>query len=177
MSGYRANNFLDTEAIEGVSSVAVLPFHNLSKQVNAGVIVTNMLMAELIQHDQFQVVKYGDLRNFFLQRRMIVISSVDIKVLRALRQEFRVDAVIMGTVLQYEDGGGSTNNKKNVPPSIAINSKILDTRTGRILAKGEFMEKGSATGYLLSDRDRQLAFALARDFAQKLISKIGTHGA
>jgi len=177
MRPYRANNFLDTEAIEGVSSVAVLPFHNLSEQVNAGVIVTNMLMAELVQHGKFRVVKYGDLRNFFLQRRMTSISSIDIKILRALRQEFKVDAVIMGTVLQYEDGGGSSNNKKPVPPSIAINSKVLDTRTGRILAKGEFMEKGSATGYLLSDRDRQLAFALARDFAQKLISKIGTHGA
>ena len=177
MRPYRANNFLDTEAIEGVSSVAVLPFHNLSKQVNAGVIVTNMLMAELVQHGKFRVVKYGDLRNFFLQRRMTSISSIDIKILRALRQEFKVDAVIMGTVLQYEDGGGSTNNKKPVPSLIAVNSKVLDTRTGRILAKGEFMEKGAATGYLLSNRDRQLAFALARDFAQKLISKIGTHGA
>ena len=177
MRPYRANNFLDAEAIEGVTSVAVLPFHNLSKQVNAGVIVTNMLMAELVRHGKFRVTKYGDLRKFFLQRGLTVISSIDIKILRALRQEFKVDAVLMGTVLQYEDGTESTNNKKPVPPSIAINSIILDTRTGRILAKGEFIEKGSATGYLLSDKDKQLAFALARDFAKKLISKIGTHGA
>ena len=177
MRPYRANDFLDTEAIEGVSSIAVIPFNNLSKQVNAGVIVTNMLMAELVQHGEFRVIKYGDLRKFFLKKGLTVISSIDIKTLRALRQEFKVDAVLMGTVLQYEDGGGSKNNKKPVPPSIAINSIILDTRTGKILAKGEFIEKGSVPGYLLSDKDKQLAFALARDFAKKLISKIGTHGA
>ena len=177
---HQTHYYLDSEAIEGVRSVAVLPFHNLSKEVNAGVIVTNMLIAELVQHGRFHVVKYGDLRGFFLRRRMTSIARIDIQTLRALRQEFKVDVAIIGTILQYkesEESGGRVRKKIAVPPSIAISSTILDTRTGRILGQGKFMEKGSAIGYLLSNKKRQVAFALAQDFAQRLISKIGTNGA
>jgi len=87
MQSYKTYCFFDTEAIEGIRSVAVLPFHNLSKQVNAGVIITNMVMAELVQYGKFRIVKFGDLREFLFQRRMTSVSTVDIETLRTLRKE------------------------------------------------------------------------------------------
>jgi hypothetical protein len=177
---FKNNNFLNRDALVNMNSVAVLPFYNLSESLNAGVIISNMIIAELVRGGKFRVVKYGDVRNFFLQRRLVSVPTIDVETLRALRQEFKVDIVIIGTVLQYEDLKGITKrNRENRMhiPSIAISSTILDTRSGRILGKGEFMERGSARGYLLTNKQRQDTFALAQKLAQKLIATIDINGA
>ena len=167
----------------GVKSVAVLPFHNLTKKVNAGVIITNMLMTELVRQEKFRVIKYGDLRRFFLSRRITSVSSIDIETLRELRRKFKVEVVIIGSVIRYEDveGGdgarGTSGGKESDFPYIYISSTILDTRSGRILGQGEFIEKGSSTGHLLSDKDRQSAFALAQRLAWRMASTMGADGA
>ncbi|MGA1839421.1 MAG: hypothetical protein ACMUIU_02245 [bacterium] len=177
---FRKNNFLNREALVNMNSVAVLPFHNISESLNAGVIISNMIIAELVREDKFSVVKYGDVRNFFLQRRLTSVSTIDVETLRALRQEFKVDIVIIGTVLHYEDDEGiKDRNRENRTriPYVAITSTILDTRSGRIVGKGEFVERGSAKGYLLTNKQRQDTFSLAQKLAQRLVAVINTDGA
>lgn len=174
---YKSYYHMDSQSLKGVRSLAVLPFHNLSQKTNAGIIMTNVLMAELIKLEKFRLIKYGDVRKFFLIRRKISVSTIDIETLRAFRKQFKVEAVIMGTVLQYgdENGFGTQRRKdeKSTLPQITVHSTILDTRSGRILGQGEFMEKGSAQGYLLGGKDRQAAFSLAQKVAQRLVSAIG----
>ncbi|MBN2373177.1 hypothetical protein JXL19_05270 [bacterium] len=176
---HKTYSFLDSKAIAGAGSVAVLPFNNLTMNANAGVIITNMLMTELVRQGRFRVIKYGDLRRFFLDRRKTSVSSIDIETLRELRQKFRAEIAVIGAVLRYEDvenvgalnktGGG----KEPVFPCIYVSITILDTRSGRILGQGEFMEKGSLAGHLLSDKERQSAFALAQKMAVKMASAMG----
>ncbi|MGA1795628.1 MAG: hypothetical protein ACMUIL_07195 [bacterium] len=169
--------YVDSKYRTEIRSVAVLPLRNLSSEVNAGLIITNLLMAEVVGLGRFRVVKYGDLREFLLQRHMTSVSTVDIGVLHELRKEFRIDAVITGTVFEYGDGpeaSGNGRDKETPPPVIFVSCSILDTRTGRILARGEFHEKGAARGYLLSDRERQGAFSLAQGLAHNLIRVLFT---
>lgn len=171
----RNNNFLDREALLNMNSVAVLPFHNISQSLNAGVIMSNVIISELARENKFSVVKYGDVRNFFLQRRKTSVSTIDVETLRALRQEFKVDIVIIGTVLQFEeDEDIKDRNKENRLhiPYVAISSTILDARSGRIVGKGEFIEKGSAKGYVLTNMQRQDIFSLAKKLAQRLVAAI-----
>ena len=174
---YKSNYHMDSQSLKGVKSLAVFPFHNLSQKTNAGIIMTNVLMAELIKLEKFRLIKYGDVRKFFLIRRKISVSTIDIETLRAFRKQFKVEAVIIGTVLQYgtESGSGAHRRKdeKSTLPKITVHSTILDTRSGRILGQGQFMEKGAAQGYLLGVKDRQAAFSLAQKVAQRLVSAIG----
>lgn len=169
--------YVDSKYHTDIRSVAVLPLHNLSNEVNAGVIMTNLLMAELVHLGRFRVVKYGDLREFLLQRHMTSVSTVDSDVLHILRKEFRIDAVITGTVFEYGEGLEASGNGRGEGtnlPAIFVSCSILDTRTGRILARGDFYEKGGARGYLLSKRERQGAFSLAQGLAHNLIRVLFT---
>ncbi|MBN1227838.1 MAG: hypothetical protein JXA79_12660 [Deltaproteobacteria bacterium] len=174
---YKSNYHMDSQSLKGVKSLAVLPFHNLSQRTNAGIIMTNVLMAELIKLEKFRLIKYGDVRKFFLIRRKISVSTIDLETLKALRKEFKVEAVIIGTVLQYgaesDAGTNPRKDEKSTLPKITVHSTILDTRSGRILGQGQFMEKGTAQGYLLGLKDRQTAFSLAQKVAQRLASAIG----
>ena len=174
---YQSHYHMDNQSLNRINSLAVLPFHNLSQRTDAGIIMTNVLMAELINLEKFRVIKYGDVRKFFLIRRRISVSSIDIETLREFRKQFKVEAVIIGTVLQYgaEKGHGSQRRQDELStePQIKVHSTILDTRSGRILGQGEFMEKGVAKGYLLSAKDRQTAFSLAQKVAQRIVSSIG----
>jgi hypothetical protein len=96
-----------------------------------------------------------------------------------LRQEFRVDIVIIGTIHRYEnsdESGYRNRDKKTLVPYVAVSSSVLDTRSGRILGKCEFLERGSATGYLLTNKHRQDTFALAQKLAQNFIATIDANG-
>jgi hypothetical protein len=174
---YKSNYHMDSQSLKGVRSLAVLPFHNLSQKTNAGIIMTNVLMAELIKLEKFRLIKYGDVREFFLIRRKISVSTIDIETLRAFRKQFKVEAVIIGTVLHYgaekDYGPQQRKDEKSIVPQITVHSTILDTRSGRILGQGEFMEKGAAQGYLLGAKDRQTAFSLAQKVARRIVSAIG----
>ena len=175
----KANNFFNREGFKDVRSIAVLPFHNITENENAGVIVTNMIMAELVKSGRFRVIKYGDVRNFFMQRRMISVPTIDLETLRVLRQEFKVEVVILGTILRYESSyetGYGNKSKKENTPLLYVSCTILDTRSGRILGKNEFMEKGAARGYLLTNKRRQDPFALTQKLAKKLIATLNIDG-
>lgn len=177
---FKKNNYLNREDLKNVDSIAVLPFYNQSKSVNAGVIMANMIIVELVRCGRFRVIKYGDVRNFFLRRRLTSVPTINIETLRDLRREFKVDAVIIGTVIRYENGDRTRDinrKERSFTPSIAISSTILDTRSGKILGKGEFMETGSAEGYLLTNKQRLDTFALTQKLAQKLIAAINIDGA
>ena len=85
MHPHKIHCFFDDEALKEVRSIAVLPFHNVSKEANAGIIMTNMLMAELVEHG-FRVVKYGDMRQFFLSKPVSNLKSLLLIRIRQTKQ-------------------------------------------------------------------------------------------
>ena len=111
--------------------VAVLPFENLSERKGAGRIVEDIFTVALARHGRFEIVEPGAVSEALVAIGAAPYGNIDLETLVALRQRVEVDAVILGTVLNYSEGlkraGAATS------PEVTLDARMLDAETGRIV--------------------------------------------
>jgi hypothetical protein len=109
--------------------LAVLPLENTSERKGAAIIVTDIVVAHLVKRG-FSVIEPGEVAEALIALRSAPFGSIDLETLRGLRQRTGAGAVLLGTVHDYNEGiqrGGTTS------PSVALDLRILETESGRII--------------------------------------------
>ncbi len=121
-NGYRSPN-----RISNVKKVAVLPFDNISGRKDAGKVVANIFVSELFESGRFKVEEPGNIVQFMLKERVETVRELE--TLQFFGKRLEVDAIIVGTVEEFDDGfkvGGSQ------VPVVSIIARMVDTNSGRI---------------------------------------------
>ncbi len=119
--------------------VAVLPFQNGTERGGAALIVDDLLVVSLVRVGLFEMADPGELTYGLQTLGLAPYGAIDLDALRSIGGKVGVDAVILGRVEDYNEGlrpGTSTS------PSIAIDARMLDTRTGKILWMGYHEGRG-----------------------------------
>jgi len=119
--------------------VAVLPFENLSERKGAGRIVTDVFVAALARSGRFEVIEPGSVTEALVAIGAAPYGSIDFEALDALRQRIEADAVILGTVFNYSEGLKRT---ATTSPEIALDARMLEAESGRILWVAERVRNG-----------------------------------
>src|SRR3990172_10467224 len=86
--------------------VAVLPFYNISGAKEADKIVYNIYVTELFKSGRFNIEEPGNVRQFLIQERAVTVGEMEIERLQILGKRLKVDAVITGTVEEFDEGRG-----------------------------------------------------------------------
>jgi TolB-like protein len=121
---------LDTEPPR---RVAVLPFENATERRGAALIVDDLMITALFQVGRFEVVDPGEVTHALQTLGVAPYGAIDLDSLRRIGEALGADAVILGRVADYNEGlrpGTSTS------PSIALEARMLETKTGKILWMG-----------------------------------------
>jgi len=121
---------LDTEPPK---RVALLPFENGTERRGAALIMDDLMLAGLSRMGRFEMVDAGETQQVLQGLGLAPYGAIDLESLRRIGDTAGVDAVLLGRVQDYNEGlrpGTSTS------PSIALDVRMLDTRTGRILWMG-----------------------------------------
>lgn len=166
------NVFLDRGKIDKVKRVAVLPFYNLSDSLNADTIMAHVIMAEFVNSQRFDVVKYGDIRELLLEQQLASAPTVDIKTLHLIRKTYKTDAIIIGTVYRYEES--KEKGREFLSSAISLSVSLIDTKSGRVIWREEIADTGSTRGYLFEKKDIYPCFGLAKKVANRLFLTILT---
>lgn len=116
-------------AASHVSSIAVLPFDNVSGHPDAGKKVVNLFLTELVRSEIFRMADMGEVENLLRSLRVRTIAEMDVLKLQAFRERLNVQAVIVGSVDEYE----LRQERSGAIPVVAVNARMLDTQTGDIL--------------------------------------------
>ncbi len=119
--------------------VAVLPFENGTERRGAALIVDDLMVVGLLRFGRFEVADPGEVANALQTLALAPYGAIDLDALRSVGDRIGVDAVILGRVEDYNEGlrpGTSTS------PSIAMDARMLDTKTGKILWMGYHEGRG-----------------------------------
>ncbi len=119
--------------------VAVLPFENGTERGGAALIVDDLLVVSLVRVGLFEMADPGEVAYGLQTLGLAPYGAIDLDALRNIAGKAGVDAVILGRVEDYNEGlrpGTSTS------PSIAIEARMLETKTGRILWMGYHEGRG-----------------------------------
>ena len=113
----------------GVKTVAVLPFETLVQDKLAGERVQKILFTELLLSGGFEVTEPGQVLQA-LRRAQVDPASLTPDDIKRLGKELKVQALFLGSILEYDDGRGSGS----VPaPRVKLQLRMVDTETATTL--------------------------------------------
>jgi TolB-like protein len=148
-----------------IKKAAVFPFYNNTQAAEASSIVTEAFIAGLFEKKGFKMEFPGNVRSFLVNERIIVRTGVDLQTMDRMAKRLGVDAVILGEVDEYI---GVEDRNKAVIPVVCIRSRMVDSRSGKIL----WMALHRRTG---NDYIRVLDFGKVRSVAaltQKVVGEM-----
>ncbi|HBR16776.1 MAG: hypothetical protein A3G39_04525 [Deltaproteobacteria bacterium RIFCSPLOWO2_12_FULL_43_16] len=127
-----------SDAGKKIKKIAVLPFYNMSGQKDAGKIVANVFVTEMFKSGRFRVEEPGNVVQFMIQERMDTIGEIEIERLKILGKRLSVDAVVVGTVEEFDDGRGGAYPS----PIVSITARMIDSNSGQLIWSAQNKKKG-----------------------------------
>jgi len=112
-----------------IRTVAVMPFHNLTRDQLAAERVRNIFANSLLATGAVYVVPPGEVARGITRAGILVPTTPSIEEIKRFTNIVKVDAVITGVLTEYGDvRSGSTS--ANV---IALSLKMIETQTPKIV--------------------------------------------
>lgn len=149
--------------------IAVLPFDNVSRDQEAGRIITNTVITYLLSTGRFDVVEPGVVYAAMAESSVRSVNEgLTVDICRKLQKQLNADAFIVGMLEEF----GEVRIGSDTYPSISFSARLVDARTANILWAATISKTG-AEGVKIFDIGRvaslgKLAKLAVRDMAESL---------
>lgn len=135
LSGCAGSGALQTRMMAGaepgkICRVAVLPFENLTREDQAGVIAQRIFHGALVNSGHFTVLPEGDISLFRLRHRLLPGEILEASHYADLRDKLQVDAVVEGRLTKF---GMDISRGPDDVPVVAMQMKLYDVRRGQLV--------------------------------------------
>ncbi len=111
-----------SENINGYTA-AIVPFENLSNDVHAADIVTNIILPRLYAMN-LDVLEPGLVEELMADRKTISRGEIDLATMDEIKKRYHVDFIIPGSVDQFEPGRG---DERTANPMVEMSIRYLWT--------------------------------------------------
>lgn len=136
------------------STVAVVPFENLTNHANAGLIASDLVSTELYRLGAFRVVESTQVRNRLTAAKLDAEKPTDGTSAQALAKLLKVDAVLVGSVTEYGYQHGLREE-----PVVGMAARLVGAKDGTVLWASSQSEAGR--GYFSRDSVNNVAQRVA----------------
>lgn len=167
-SGMRPTKFTNPRIdFSFVERVAVLPFDNLSNDLQAGFRATRLMVTELLATGAVDVVEPGEV-NAALATLPGRVTRPSAEQIVELGKVLRVQAIIAGTVAQSEvlRGAGASS------PTVTLDAQMIETETGAIIWAATHTEKGSSFAAKVLGTEGEPLSVTTRRCVRKLVGTL-----
>jgi polysaccharide biosynthesis protein PelC len=121
-----------------VKGLAILPFVNLSGQENAGKLVANAFLVELLKEPGFKIIEPGEIEVVMRNERIRSADQIDYQTAKILKDKLKADYILIGAVNEY----AYFNSGSREIPRVSFSVRILDSETGKIVWAAYQSRKG-----------------------------------
>ena len=121
-----------------VKKIAILPFSSISDRASASETVTNIFTTEIFKSGRFEVVELGNVLEVMVNEGVNAIGEIDIDSLRMMSGRLGVDAIVVGSVDEFDDGG----TRFPPVPTVALTVRMVESKNGKIIWSGRHKRSG-----------------------------------
>jgi TolB-like protein len=114
--------------LKAIKKIAILPLENFSTDETAGEKIRRIIIAEVISKG-IEVIEPGEITKIIRDMKIKSINMIKLSDIRNIGLETGSDAVMTGSVEYYGISRGVNINY----PEVAINLKLIETATGKVL--------------------------------------------
>ncbi len=144
-------------------TVTVTPFLNESERKNAGEIMALHFIRALREHENFNVIEPGIVREELLGLRVIMEDGVSLANASLVLGTLNADLVISGRVLDYQDYQGAEGS-----PKVDFSVVIIERKSQEIIWASKSYNKGN-DGVFFFDRGK---INTAHTMASKMVRNV-----
>jgi len=124
--------------LEEPATLAVMPLVNLSKYDEAGSVVMNSLLIQLLDKGFFQIVDPGLVDHAVLERRIRFTDRLPLETMKELGDSLNADYMLLGTVNEFD----MITNRTETVPLVSLSLRIVRSETGTILWAATHTRRG-----------------------------------
>ncbi len=152
-----------------IKKIAVFPFYNITKARDADKIISSILVAELHKDGRFIVEEPGNIVHFMLLERVSTVGEIEVERLRILGRRLGVDAIIVGTIEEFDDGTTSGQT-----PVVSIALRMVDSHEGRLVWSSSIKRSGDDYIKVFDIGKARTIASLVQKTVQELLESIVT---
>lgn len=130
---------------ESTFKIAVMPFENKTGHAGVGVMTSYFFLVELFKSERFDIVEYGNIRDFLVASRMRPTDELPYETIQRMSDILGVDGILLGSVSEFFEGYGAA-----IPPRVEVMVRLLDAHRNRILWYESMRATGGKTMALAS---------------------------
>jgi len=119
--------------------IAVLPFDNVSKDQDAGRVLTSTVITYLLSTGAFDVLEPGVVYSALQSQSIRFTEGITQDMCQKLQPAMNVDAFVIGVVEEY----GEVRVGSDSYPSISFSARLVDARTADILWAATISKTGA----------------------------------
>ena len=156
-----------------VKRIGVLPLENLATLPNAGTWVQQILTTELLAQGYFDVIEPWEVKRALAERQFVdpqgqLIPQISPEELAELAQALDSEALLLGTVLQFERARYGTLTA----PQIGLSLRLVDAQTGLVIWSATDSRSGVSFGDRLIGADGPDLTAATAELVRSLLSTL-----
>jgi hypothetical protein len=119
--------------------IAVLPFDNVSRNQDAGRVITNTIITYLLSTGEFDVLEPGVVNSTMNSEGIRLTEGVTMEVCQKLQSKVNADAFVMGLVEEF----GEVRIGSDSYPAVSFSARLVNARTAEILWAGTISKTGA----------------------------------
>lgn len=127
-----------------IQRVGIMPLDNISSNPQAGEWVRQILTNEILAQGVFEVVEPWEVNRLLTEKKITAIGELSPQELAEIAESLNAQALVVGTVLQFEKGRSGTLTA----PEIGISLRLLDAETALVI----WSATDSRSGVTFGDR-------------------------
>ena len=122
----------------------------------------------MFKSGRFRVEEPGNIAYFIMQERIDTVGEIEIERLKIMGKRLGVDAVMTGTVEEFDDGRGGVSSV----PTVSITARMISSNTGQLVWSAQNKKRGDDYIVILDLGEVRSLTALTQKVVMEMIGTI-----